>query len=227
MEETVRDAVFGNVGTLISFRVGAEDAEFLEKEFAPEFTANDLVNLAKYDIYLKLMIDGMASRPFSATTLPPFPRPEKSFRETVIRISRERYSTPKEKVEEKIAKWSGFGKETLESEAQQKKTVHKELFEAVCANCGKKIMLPFKPDNRRPVYCNDCLEKVRKGEIPPVNKVNQSVKNPQAPETKEYSQEASIKTIEKSQEKKNKSIEPNRAALRQAIKEILDRRQGR
>ena len=57
MDEIVRDAVFGNVGTLAVFRVGAEDAEFLEKEFSPEFTAEDLVNLSKYNIYLKLMID--------------------------------------------------------------------------------------------------------------------------------------------------------------------------
>ncbi|MDP2741214.1 MAG: type IV secretion system DNA-binding domain-containing protein, partial [bacterium] len=70
MDETVRDAVFGNVGTLVSFRIGAEDAEFLEKEFAPELTAQDLVSLPKYNIYLKLMIDGIAGSPFSAETLP-------------------------------------------------------------------------------------------------------------------------------------------------------------
>ncbi len=105
MEEEVRDAVFGNVGTLISFRVGAEDAEFIEKEFTPEFTAGDLVNLTKYDIYLKLMIDGVAGRPFSAETLPPFPRPGVSNREKIIRAARDRYGTPRQKVEEKIRKW--------------------------------------------------------------------------------------------------------------------------
>ncbi len=67
----VRDAVFGNVGTMIVFRVGAADAEFLEKEFEPEFTPQDIVNLPNYNIYLKLMVDGITSRPFSATTLPP------------------------------------------------------------------------------------------------------------------------------------------------------------
>ncbi|MCX6761021.1 MAG: type IV secretion system DNA-binding domain-containing protein, partial [Candidatus Nealsonbacteria bacterium] len=74
----VRDAIFGNVGTLITFRVGAVDAEFLEKEFMPEFIIDDLVNLDKYNVYLKLMIDGAASKAFSATTLPPYPAPEKS-----------------------------------------------------------------------------------------------------------------------------------------------------
>ncbi|MEK9195607.1 MAG: type IV secretion system DNA-binding domain-containing protein [Patescibacteria group bacterium] len=67
----VRDAVFGNVGTMISFRVGATDAEFLEKEFTPEFLMADLINLPNYHIYLKLMVDGMTSRPFSSATLPP------------------------------------------------------------------------------------------------------------------------------------------------------------
>lgn len=84
----VRDAVFGNVGTLVTFRVGAADAEFLEKEFVPEFTIDDLVNLDKYNVYLKLMIDGAASRAFSATTLAPLPKPEKSYREKIIKVSR-------------------------------------------------------------------------------------------------------------------------------------------
>ncbi|MEK7609312.1 MAG: TraM recognition domain-containing protein, partial [Patescibacteria group bacterium] len=103
----VRDAIFGNVGTIISFRVGAEDAEFLEKEFAPEFTAVDVVNLAKYNVYLKLMIDGVASRAFSATTLPPYPRPEVSYRENIIKHSRDTYGTPREEVEAEIADWAG------------------------------------------------------------------------------------------------------------------------
>jgi type IV secretory pathway TraG/TraD family ATPase VirD4 len=70
MAEEVRAAVFGNVGTLISFRVGSYDAEILEKEFAPVFTMEDIVNLGFVQVYLKLMIDGVASQPFSATTLP-------------------------------------------------------------------------------------------------------------------------------------------------------------
>lgn len=67
----VRDAVLGNVGTLIVFRIGANDAEKLAPEFAPEFSAADFTNLPNYHVYLKLMIDGKISRPFSATTLPP------------------------------------------------------------------------------------------------------------------------------------------------------------
>jgi len=106
---TVRDAVFGNVGTMIAFRVGAEDAEFLEKEFEPVFMINDLVNLTKYNIYLKLMIDGIAGDAFSATTLPP---PDLSDteenEEKIIRNSRERYGKSKDEIEEKIERWSGI-----------------------------------------------------------------------------------------------------------------------
>ena len=109
----VKDAVFGNIGTLIVFRVGAEDAEYLEKEFVPEFVAENLINLAKYNIYLKLMIDGVASRPFSAETLPPPKKPQKSNREKIIMVSRERYSTSREIVEEKIGRWMGSSEKIL------------------------------------------------------------------------------------------------------------------
>src|SRR3989442_13525786 len=70
VDETVRDAILGNAGTVISFRTGLTDALLLEKEFHPEFTAHDLVNLPNHHVYLKLMIDGVVSKPFSATTLP-------------------------------------------------------------------------------------------------------------------------------------------------------------
>jgi len=70
-EPNIRDAILGNVGTLIVFRIGAHDAEFLEPEFSPEFRTSDFTNLPNYHIYLKLMIDGKISRPFSAVTLPP------------------------------------------------------------------------------------------------------------------------------------------------------------
>ncbi|WP_339632774.1 type IV secretion system DNA-binding domain-containing protein [uncultured Sneathiella sp.] len=70
LEPDIRHAVLGNSGTLISFRVGAEDAGFLAKECQSVFTAQDLINLPNYNMYLKLMVDGMPSRPFSADTLP-------------------------------------------------------------------------------------------------------------------------------------------------------------
>jgi len=72
LDERIRSAIFGNVGTLISFRVGAEDAEYLAKEFFPVFNEEDLVSLPRYHIYLKLMIDGTTSNPFSATSIKPY-----------------------------------------------------------------------------------------------------------------------------------------------------------
>src|SRR5450631_3415291 len=65
----IRHAVLGNVGTIISFRVGAEDAPYLVKDFREEFDAMDLIQLANYRVYLKLMIDGTPSKPFSAVTI--------------------------------------------------------------------------------------------------------------------------------------------------------------
>ncbi len=158
MEEPVRDAVFGNIGTLVSFRVGAEDAEYLEKEFSPEFYAQDLVNLPKYQIYLKLMVDGVAGRPFSAQTLPPFERTEKSQSEKIITFSREKYTTSRQIVEEKIARWTG------NYVLQEKPRVSEiELFDAKCQKCGKWTKVPFKPDIRRPVYCKVCFKKNTQG----------------------------------------------------------------
>ena len=105
MEEEVRAAVFGNVGTMIVFRVGAFDAEVLEKEFAPQFTAEDIVNLGIYQIYLKLMIDGISSQPFSATTLPPIEKPESSSMEKVIATSRMQFARNRLEVEKNIDQW--------------------------------------------------------------------------------------------------------------------------
>ena len=71
LKPDIQHAVLGNAGTLISFRLGAEDAPYLAREFVDEFTPADLMQLSNHRIYLKLMIDGMPSKPFSAMTLPP------------------------------------------------------------------------------------------------------------------------------------------------------------
>lgn len=105
MSEEVRAAVFGNVGSMVTFRVGAYDAEVLEKEFAPQFTAEDLVNLQKYQMYLKLMIDGVTSPPFSATGMGPYPRPEMSYVQDIIDASRRQFAKPRYEVEDAIRKW--------------------------------------------------------------------------------------------------------------------------
>jgi hypothetical protein len=105
LTDEVKAAVFGNVGTLISFRVGATDAEILEKEFAPQFTMDDIVNLSARQVYMRLSIDGAGSKPFSARTLPPFPEPEQNFVPAIIAHSRAAYSKPKHIVEQEIKDW--------------------------------------------------------------------------------------------------------------------------
>ncbi len=107
MPDEVREAVFGNVGTTITFRIGAEDAEIFEKEFSPTFYADDMVNLGLYQIYLKLMIDGLASKPFSATTLPPIEKPAISLKKEVVEQSRKIHAQPRADVEEAILKRQG------------------------------------------------------------------------------------------------------------------------
>ncbi|MEA3293207.1 MAG: type IV secretion system DNA-binding domain-containing protein [Patescibacteria group bacterium] len=163
MDESVSDAVFGNIGTLVSFRVGATDAEFLEKEFYPQFNIQDLVNLPNFNIYLKLMIDGVASHPFSATTLPSIEKlKDVGNKEKIIKISRERYSKPRKEVEERITKWSGL----IDIEKEEKPKENK--YKAVCSICGKPTYVKFKPDNIRPIYCPVCLEKIKNDKIKPI-----------------------------------------------------------
>lgn len=162
---SVRDAVFGNVGTMIVFRVGAEDASFLEKEFEPEFTPQDIVNLPNYRIYLRLMIDGITSRPFSAKTLPPIVKnPDPKVEESVISMSRALYCKSKEVVEAEINEWSGMSIGNIVSTSAIS-TVEK--FAANCSNCKKDTSVPFKPEPGRPVYCKDCIAKIKSGEIKP------------------------------------------------------------
>jgi hypothetical protein len=89
--EPVQKAILGNAGTLISFSVGAEDAQVIYKEFAEVFSQNDLINLQNFQIALKVMIDGHTSRPFLANTLP-LPASKNQNRSKVLQVSRERYA---------------------------------------------------------------------------------------------------------------------------------------
>jgi hypothetical protein len=102
MEEEVRAAVFGNVGTTVAFRVGPFDAEVLEPIFAPEFEQEDLVNLGFAQVYLTLMIDGIGSRPFSAVTLPPIEPPKHGYRKEVVENSRMTYGSARGPIEKAL-----------------------------------------------------------------------------------------------------------------------------
>lgn len=161
LQEEVRDAIFGNVGTMITFRVGATDAEFLEKEFEPVFMMNDLVNLPKYSVYLKLMIDGIAGDAFSAMTLAPIHvDPENDSSEKVIRVSRERYASAKSDVEEKIRKWSGMlTREEMDQQVARQKyfeqssaPISRNNFSAVNANI--RVVRPEGNDRPLPAVRN-------------------------------------------------------------------------
>ena len=180
LTEKVKFAVFGNVGTMIVFRVGAADAEELVKEFTPTFTEEDIVNLPKYEMYLKLMIDGVSSDPFSARGLPPLAEAEKTENtQKVIDFTRHKYASRKDEVEEKILRWhenideeapvitkSG---ETPRPMAAVAPVVERSVkadpdlykYEAICHNCGTTTKTPFKPDGVRPVYCRECLVKLQ------------------------------------------------------------------
>lgn len=105
MEEEVRDAVFGNVGTTVTFRVGPFDAEVLETVFTPTFLAPDIINLGFAQIYLTLMIDGIGSQPFSAVTLPPIAPPQQSCKDIVIASSRQQFAHARSVVEADIMKF--------------------------------------------------------------------------------------------------------------------------
>jgi hypothetical protein len=117
----VRDAVFGNVGTILTFRIGAADAEFLETEFAPVFEPGDLVNLRKFNFYIKLMIDGVASNPFSGTGLPPVDVQHPEVAEKIKKVSRERYGRELKMVEDKISRWyQSTGEDKRDQKRDQK-----------------------------------------------------------------------------------------------------------
>jgi CxxC-x17-CxxC domain-containing protein len=197
LPDQVKAAIFGNVGTFIVFRVGANDAEWLEKEFEPEFLANDLVNLGKYNIYLKLMIDGVASRAFSASTLPPYPIPEGDMSDEIVEEGRKKFANPKAEVEKTIvAEWmenqgeeGGAGKRSSgdkrefrerghnesggardRGEMRLKPKVSKKTFTDYCWVCGMETEIPFQPDGKRPVFCKNCYQGVQAGEIIPPTK---------------------------------------------------------
>lgn len=101
LHEKVCSAIFGNVGTMIAFRVGVSDAEYLAKEFYPICTVEDFIKLPRFGMYLKLMIDGATSLPFSASTLP-YKLPNNSHKDKVITYSQKKYGVEKSSIEKGI-----------------------------------------------------------------------------------------------------------------------------
>jgi hypothetical protein len=116
LTESIRKTAFGNIGSIICFRVGSEDAHFLSNEFAPQFTPDDLIGLDMREMCVKLSIDGKTSEPFSAVTLD-VPEPKENFEEEIIAYSRKEYAVSKKDVEKEMF---GENKETMTHIAKEK-----------------------------------------------------------------------------------------------------------
>ena len=175
LPENLRAAILGTIGTLVVFRIGSRDADVLKKEFEPFLNEQDLVNLPKYNFYIKLMIDGVVSNPFLASTLAPRSQPLENYVEEIVALSRLKYSNRREDVEMEIGK--EFKKLNSQNDIKQTKSDSNKkgeavLYEAVCSNCNKNIQVPFKPDPNRPVYCKNCLKKIKSGQLKTRDKSN-------------------------------------------------------
>ncbi|HOB89733.1 MAG TPA: type IV secretory system conjugative DNA transfer family protein, partial [Candidatus Colwellbacteria bacterium] len=141
LTDLVKAAIIGNVGTMIVFRVGAEDAEFLEKEFLPEFEDKDLVNLSNWHAYIKMIIDGAPSRPFSIQNLPPALKPKESFSELIVEQSRKKHGTPKATVEKQIAEEWTRREDVVEEKAERRSEL--------------PINQLLRPKERKPIIIDD------------------------------------------------------------------------
>ncbi len=129
MEENIRNAVFGNVGTTITFRVGPFDAEVLETMYKPTFLSDDLVNLGFAQIYLTLMISGVGSAPFSARTIEPIIVPKVTFEREIIESSRAKYSKSRKEVEKLVQK-TGLLTPAPKGNQVNKKQIQKKIEES-------------------------------------------------------------------------------------------------
>jgi CxxC-x17-CxxC domain-containing protein len=200
----MRDAILGNVGTIVTFRLGSKDSELLEQEFAESVAIEDIINLPKYNIYTKLMIDGISGNPFSAKTLPPLEVEDESMAEKAINASREKYGRERSKVEEKLSRWlQDFKTKEGEQPAQQEQV----LYDAICSKCGKKTKVPFLPDKSRPTYCKTCRKK---------ETITKKPKEKEKPKEEKNSFREAI-DLAKEQETKKSSVNKLRDAIKNAF----------
>ena len=117
MPEEVRDAVFGNVGSVLAFQLGFDDAEYISQQFGEEVLPPDLVSLSKYNAYMRLLVEGMPTKTFSLVTLPsPAPARDNDIISKVVKVSRERYSGKVSEINDKIKRWSTSTRRDEESD---------------------------------------------------------------------------------------------------------------
>jgi hypothetical protein len=155
-DSSLRDAVFGNVGSMVSFQVGSDDAEDLSLQFEEMLTSNDILSLPKYHAYIRLMIDGVSSKPFSVSTLAPpkFEQDEK--RVQIIReLSRERYAQKRADVEEKIMRWAASVSEGKTTAKTAEKAKEKEEEEMKKARAKKMTLEQYRQWRDREMWMNE------------------------------------------------------------------------
>lgn len=153
---TLRDAVFGNVGSMTCFQVGSDDAEELSLQFEEMVTGNDILSLPKYHAYMRLMVDGTASKPFSVSTLPPPDLEIDERRVSLIRrASRERYCERRDTVEGKIGKWLESAKEGRKLVEKAGKAKEKETEEREKAKKKGMKLDEYRAWRDREMWTND------------------------------------------------------------------------
>lgn len=183
LNDTVRDAIIGNVGTTVLYRLGIEDAMYFENECERQFSAIDISNLPNFNFYIRLMVDGYVSEPFSALNIPPFNRVKFENREKIKEYSRSLYSGKREEVEKTISDWSlyNYGLDVVGSTGETGRGSSKEpakeklRWVTKCSICAKPISVPFEPDANRPVYCSECLANIKEGKIEALDTVTKNV----------------------------------------------------
>ncbi len=156
-DTALRDAVFGNVGSMVSFQIGSDDAEDLSLQFEEMVSAKDILSLPKYNAYIRLMIDGMPSKPFSLATLAP-PKHDESDekRVQILRdLSRERYAQKRAVVEEKIIRWAATANEGKVAAKTQEKAKEKEEEEMKKARAKKMTLADYRVWRDREMWTNE------------------------------------------------------------------------
>jgi len=154
-DTSLKDAVFGNVGSMVSFQVGSDDAEDLSLQFEEMVSPKDILSLPKYHAYVRLMIDGIPSKPFSVSTLPPPKIEQEANRVEKLRaLSRERYSEKRTVVEEKIMRWAAGAQEAAVQGKVNEKAKEKEEEEKKKARAKKMSLEDYRAWRDRELWLN-------------------------------------------------------------------------
>ena len=228
MTDEVRAAIFGNVGTMITYRVGATDAEIFEKEFAPVFTADDIVNLSAYQFYLRLMIDGVGSKPFSARALLPIEKPAVSYSKDMIEHSRKAYGKEMYKVEEEIQAWYDLGKVQIKKVEEKKvggnfeikdNENEKDSFVNKNNHIRSKKPIEIKKENLSPEFLEWQKNKIQINKSNPLNELSEDSprKQTQILEIKNVN----LKEVRENESNRKEEIKENKNSLKEALEKAM------